>query len=97
MYPPSVESSNLRVGFLSMFHARILMKVLANCLNQIILSRIHPDQIGFMPRKNAAMNSCCLYMNIHYECLRGFGFSPKFIKWGTISAFLCSGTSRSKC
>lgn len=36
----------------------ILAKVLATRLNQIILSLIHPDQTGFMPGKNTAMNIC---------------------------------------
>lgn len=43
---------------------KILAIVLASQWNSVILSLIHPDQTGFMPRKNTAMNLRRLLMNM---------------------------------
>lgn len=46
---------------------KILAKILAMHLNNSILSLIHPDQTGFMPGKNTAMNLRRLHMNIQAD------------------------------
>lgn len=43
---------------------KILAKVLAMRVNKIILSIIHSDQAGFMPRKSTATNLRRLYLNM---------------------------------
>lgn len=46
---------------------KILAKVLALCLNKVILSLIHSDQTGFMPAKNTVYNLHRLHMNLQAE------------------------------
>lgn len=46
---------------------KILAKILASRLNTVTLTLIHPDQTGFMPGKNTAMNIRRLYMNIQAQ------------------------------
>lgn len=43
---------------------KMLVKVLASQLNQVILSLVHLDQTGLMPGKNTAINIMRLIMNI---------------------------------
>lgn len=58
-YPESYRPISLLQGDI-----KILAKILASRLNKVILSLIHPDQTGFMPGKNTAMNVRRLFMNI---------------------------------
>ena len=43
---------------------KILAKALAMRVNKVILSIIHPDQAGFMPRSSTATNLRHLYLNM---------------------------------
>lgn len=67
LLPKSVKDSRLPESYrpisLVQVDIKFLAKILAICLNQVILSPIHPDQIGFMPCKNTAFNNKWLFMN----------------------------------
>lgn len=43
---------------------KLLAKILALHLNQVIISLIHLNQVGLMPNKNTAYNIQCVFMNL---------------------------------
>lgn len=43
---------------------KVLAKILANRINQVILSLIHAEQAGFMPGRNTSFNLRRLYINL---------------------------------
>lgn len=52
---PELCSSYRPISLLNM-DAKILAKVLATCLNRVILSLVHRDQTGFMPGRGTDIN-----------------------------------------
>lgn len=60
-----VDPSSYRPISLLQSDVKILAKVLAMRVNKVILSIIHPDQAGFMPRKSTVTNLRRLYVPYH--------------------------------
>lgn len=64
---------------------KVLAKVLANHIKQIILSLIHTDQAGFMPGRNTSFNLRRLYINL--QALHDRAGSRVIVALDTAKAF----------